>query len=210
MEYINTNKLEKLNINPNNVYIALDFDRTITTKESQDSWGVVGMFLGQEFNKEIDKLYQKYRPIELDYNITFKNKEKAMIEWYGRCMNLYYKYKLTKEKLEESVKKSKLIFRDGAKELFEKSNKENIQIIILSAGIGNVIEQFLKNNKINLDNIYIIRNFIEFDKDGKMKEFDNSKIIHTLNKTMQGKIPSNIQKRINNIPNKILIFVLRH
>ena len=185
MRYINTNQLEKLKINKNNVYVAIDFDKTITTGESIDSWSVAGSLLGENFAKELNGFYKIYRPIELDYKIELEEKEKAMIEWYQKCMNLYYKYHLTQEKLAASIQKSNLIFRDGAKEFLQKAYQENIPIIILSAGIGNVIEQFLKETNCYFDNIYIIGNFIEFDENGNMKKFDHSKIVHTLNKTMK-------------------------
>lgn len=205
MKYINTNKLEKLKINKNNIYLAIDFDKTITAKESEDSWSVSGSLLGEDFAKEINALYEIYRPIELDYKMHIQNKKRAMEEWYEKCMYLYYKYHLTQEKLKESVWKSNLIFRDGVKEFLQKAYQENIPIIILSAGIGNVIEQFLKETNCYFDNIYIISNFMEFDENGKVKKFDNSKMIHTLNKTMKGKLPENYIEKIKDKTYKILI-----
>lgn len=205
MKYINTNKIEKFKIDPSNLYLAIDFDKTITTKESDDSWAASGRLLGEDFTKEINTLYKKYNPIELDYKIKLEEKEKAMVEWYEKCMSLYYKYHLTKEKLIESVQKSNLLFRNGVREFFQKAHKANIPIIILSAGIGNVIEQFLKENNCYFDNIFIIANFIDFDEKGKIKKFDNSKIVHTLNKTMKEKLPKSYLEKIENKTYKILI-----
>ena len=48
--------------------------------------------------KEMDELYAKYRPIEMDYSISKNDKEKYMKKWYEDCMDLYYKYNLTKQK----------------------------------------------------------------------------------------------------------------
>ena len=150
------------------MYVAIDFDKTITATESEDSWDATGKMLGKEFETKLSNLYKKYRPIELNYQITFEEKNKAMENWYQECMNLYYEYHLTKDKLEKSIEKSNLIFRSGAKEFLAHMNKYNIPVIILSAGIGNVIEIFLKENKCYYNNIFIISNFISFDKDGKM------------------------------------------
>ena len=163
MKYINSNKLENLNINSKNTYIVMDFDRTITSNESQDSWDIAGKFLGKEMKEEMDILYKKFRPIELDYTINIDDKTKAMVQWYDSCMMLYSKYNLTKDKLIKSVKKGKIIFRKGAKEFLINAYKKNIPIIILSAGIGNVIEEFLIQEKCYFENIYIISNFIKFD-----------------------------------------------
>lgn len=165
MKYINSNKLEELKINKDNVYIVIDFDKTITSKNSKDdSWDASGKLLEENFKTDMYKLYKTYAPIEIDYKLSFKEKEQYMIEWYSKCMNLYYKYGLTKDKLEQSVKNSNLMFRNGAKEFIKKAKEKEIPIIILSAGIGNVIEQFLKNNDCYYDNIYIISNFIKFNE----------------------------------------------
>lgn len=204
MKYINQEKLRKIKLNKKNIFIVLDFDRTITSFKSQDSWAVSGLLLGKSFKDKLDSYYKYYRKIELDYNINIKEKENYMIEWYGKCMDLYYEYKLTKNKIFESVKKSSLIFREGAREFFEMTNKNDIPLVILSAGIGNVIEEFLKINNYYSKNIYIISNFIKFDSSGKMKTFED-KMIHTLNKNISGYLPKDFQKKIDNRKYGILV-----
>ena len=197
MKYINKEKLNNISLNANNFYIAIDFDRTITETKSDDSWDATGRLLGENFNKKLTELYQKYRPIELDYNIKFEEKNKAMEEWYQECMNLYYEYKLTKTKLLDSINNANLEFRGGAKEFLIEASKNNIPVIILSAGIGNVIEEFLKNNNCYFENIFIISNFIEFNKNGDMLPFKNN-LVHTLNKTMEGHLPEKLKNICNN------------
>lgn len=206
MKYINTEKIEKIEkiqIKPNNFYVAIDFDKTITTLESADSWDATGNSLGEKFNQKMTELYQIYRPIEVDYKITFEEKNKAMEKWYNECMELYYEYHLTKAKLEKSIATSDIIFRKGAKEFFEKMHEKDIPVIILSAGIGNTIEQFLKENNCYFKNMLIISNFIEFDTNEKMKRFDK-KIIHTLNKNMKGHLPSNLEENLKERQYRIL------
>ena len=204
MRYIKKEKLDKIKLDKTNMYVAIDFDKTITATESEDSWDATGKMLGKEFEIKLSNLYKKYRPIELNYQITFEEKNKAMENWYQECMNLYYEYHLTKDKLEKSIEKSNLIFRSGAKEFLAHMNKYNIPVIILSAGIGNVIEIFLKENKCYYDNIFIISNFISFDKDGKMLEF-TGELIHSLNKNMKNHIPDELQEKLNLKKNKVLI-----
>ena len=111
-------------------------------------------------------------------------------------MNLYYEYDLTKEKLETSINKSNIKFRKGVKEFLEKANKYKIPLIILSAGIGNVIKETLEINKCYFDNMYIISNFIEFDMNGNMSKFEG-KMIHPLNKSIEGKLPEDIKEKIS-------------
>ena len=204
MKYINSKKIEKIVLNKDNFYVAIDFDRTITSRASMDSWDASGLTLGEDFQKDLDKLYQYYAPIELDYSLSFEEKEKHMQEWYERCMDLYFDYGLTQDKLLESIRNSKLEFRICAKEFLNKLQENNIPVIILSAGIGNVIKQFLINNNCLFENMYIISNFMEFEDNGKIKKFDNSKIIHTLNKNMDGHLPLDWIEKIKNRKYKVL------
>ena len=205
MKYINTDKINKLQLNKDNIFIILDFDRTITSFESVDSWDACGGLLGKEFKKDIEDYYNYYRPIEIDYNISDEEKEKRMIEWYSKCIDLYEKYKLTKQKLEESVNNAKIEFRDGAEEFLKRVNEYDIPVIILSAGIGNVIEIFLKKHNLYFDNMYIIGNFIKFDETGDMKPFNSNNMIHTLNKTMKNHLPEKYENIIKEKEYAILV-----
>ncbi len=195
MKFLNEKKLEKIELNNNNFYVVIDFDKTITSKDSNDSWAAAGNLLGEEFITKTDNLYNKYVPIEKDYSISFEEKTKHMETWYRTVMKYYYDYKLTKTKLERSIKNSKVILRKGAKEFLAKMYEKNIPVIILSAGIGNVIEIFLKENSCYFDNIKLITNFIEFDENGNMKKQVNQ-MIHSLNKTMEGHISKELKDKL--------------
>ena len=203
MIYINKEKLNYLKPNINNMYVAIDFDRTITGQQSSDSWDATGKLLGEEFAKKLNELYEKYRPIELDYTITFEEKNTAMEKWYKECMDLYYEYNLTEGKLEKSIKESNLIFRKGLEKFLKSMYEQNVPVIILSAGIGNVIVQFLEENNCLYDNIFVISNFIEFNKNGNMEHF-NKPMIHTLNKTMKGHLPNKLQENLDKRKYKLL------
>lgn len=188
MIYLNNEK--KINelkekINKDNICVFMDYDKTITSSDSEDSWATSAnkKAMGQEIANELNKLYEKYGPIELDYTIDMKEKEKYMLEWYTKSMNLYYTYHLTKEKLKNCVSNSYLKLRKGAKDFLSKLYENQIPIIIFSAGIGNVIEQFLQKENCYYNNITIIGNFIKFNENGNMIKFSDN-IIHTLNKNI--------------------------
>ena len=156
------NNKKNLKLDKNNTYVVIDFDKTITPYESTDSWAASANpnIVDNGLIKEMDELYEKYRPIEMDYSISKEEKLKAMEIWYSECMDLYYKYNLTKEQMQKSIQSSNVKFRKGAKELLQLLHSENIPVIVLSAGIGNTIEQFLKDNNSLFDTMYIISNFI--------------------------------------------------
>ena len=188
MIYLNNekkiNELEQ-KVNKDNICVFIDYDKTITSSESEDSWATSAnkKAMGQEIANDLNKLYEKYAPIELDYTIDMKEKEKYMLEWYTKSMNLYYTYHLTKEKLKNCVSNSYLKLREGAKDFLSKLYENQIPVIIFSAGIGNVIEQFLKEKNCYYNNITIISNFIKFDENGNMIKF-SADMIHTLNKNI--------------------------
>lgn len=202
MQYINEEKLNRIKLD-NNFYVATDFDKTLTATDSTSSWGVCECVLEADYLKRTNELMEKYAPLELDYNITVSEKEKVMEEWSWASLDLIYEYNLTSELLKKGVEKSNLVFRDGAKEFLEVMNKKNIPVIIMSAGIGNVIEMFLKKNNCYYDNIFIISNFIEFDENGNMRKFENN-MIHTLNKTIKGHLNNEILNKISDKKYRLL------
>lgn len=204
MLYINTDKLEKINFTKNNFYVVIDFDRTLTSNTSDGSWTVFEnpKTFNENFVKSAKKLTAKYYPYELDYNLDIKTKEKYIEEWYYKNINLLYDYNLTYDAFLNCMKNSNLEFRNGAKEFLTFLNSNNIPVIILSAGIGNVIEEFLKANNCFFENIFVESNFIKF-KDGKMQKFTD-KMIHSLNKSTIN-LPDNIK---NSLKEKEYILLL--
>ena len=205
MIYLNSDKVKE-KLKKEEIYVVIDFDRTITYKDSADSWDAAGKMLGEEFKQKLGNLYEKYRPIELDYQISYEEKEKAMEIWYQECMDLYYEYGLTKETLEKSINESRLIFRIGALEFLKDMRENNVPVIILSAGIGNVIEYVMQKNGLitNDSNMKIISNFIKFDEQGKMKKFEDD-MIHTLNKTMKNHLSNSYEEYLSKRPKKLLV-----
>ena len=195
MKYIKEERISKIKLDKTNMYVVIDFDKTITDSDSQDSWDATGINLSKDFKKDIDDLYEKYMPVEINYKIPYEEKYKDMERWYNDCMNLYYTYSLTKEKLEEAVNTSKLKFRKGAKEFLKNMYESNIPVIVISAGIGNTIELFLKKNNSLYKNMCIISNFIKFDENGNMKKFEED-IIHSMNKNLKHDLPKYFKEEI--------------
>lgn len=204
MEYIKENIIEKIKLTKENMIILLDFDRTITDFNSLDSWAIAGMAAKKGCIQEIDKLYEKYRPIEMDYNIPFEEKNKKMEEWYNLCMELYFKYKFNKNKLEEVIKENKLIFRKGAKEFLEYTNNNKIPVIILSAGIGSVIEEFLKYKNCYFNNILLISNNFIYNENGNAVKLEKS-LIHTMNKTTNNHLTGIWKEEFIKRPYRLLV-----
>lgn len=189
-------------INLKSIYIITDFDHTITSKDSESSWEVFQHVLPQEYLKESTKDAKYYLPFENNEKIDKEKKTLLMDEWYTKHLNLLIKYKLTSPDIKKSLKNKTINLRKDAQELFKTAYEYNIPIIILSAGISNIIEEFLKENNCLYDNVYIISNIIKF-KDGIIKTF-RDKMIHSMNKG-EIKLPPKVKEIIKNKQEAILL-----
>ncbi len=185
MIYINNQeKISRINLAENDFYVVADFDRTLSEGSSDSTWGVFANAnqVGEEYRQRRTALYNKYRPMEIDPNLSEEEKSIAMTEWWQAHINLFYEYGVKEEAVKNAVAIGNLKYRDGAKKFLNKMKELNVPVIIVSAGIGNVIEEFLKNENDYFDNIKIVSNFIVFEN-GEFKEIAGE-IIHALNKNI--------------------------
>jgi len=199
------NKNLSFPLKASNIYVVADFDKTITDGTSESSWSVFAHseLFPDTYSKERKQLFNYYRPIELDENFDPKEKQRLMEEWTLNLLKLFKKYDITESQFNRAIAETKILkLRAGAIDFLKFLYKNNIPLIIMSAGVGNVIEFFLKNNNCLYDNIYIASNKIIF-KDGKIKSFDNH-IIHSLNKN-EISIPNNFSHKLSERNTVILI-----
>lgn len=192
-------------IDYDNFYVVTDFDRTITKGNSKTSWSILASsdLVPKEYVKERQELYDYYRPIEIDEEMEISKKSKLVKEWFKKHIELFVKYQTSEEVFEKAAMDLRVMeFREGAKEFIYFLHEHNIPLIIISAGIGNFIESFLKHNDCYLDNIYISSNKIMF-KDGIANGVDKN-IIHSLNKN-EVSLPSNIANKIKGRNNVMLL-----
>ena len=83
--------------------------------------------------------------------------------------------------------------RNTTKEFIEFLHKNNIPLIIISAGVGNFIETFFKYNNCYYDNVYMSSNKIIFKNRIAVGVEEN--IIHSLNKN-EISLPESVSKKI--------------
>lgn len=190
------NKFKELN----NYFVITDFDRTLTTAESEPTMGVIPQYLGGECLEKRTKIYNHYRPLELDYTIEQTKKQEIMKQWANESFTLLAKY-ITEERIKKALINANLYLRPGAKDFLQEMNEENVPVIIMSSGIGNIVEAFLEKENCLFNNVKIVSNFFEF-KDGKTT-IDMSKIMATSNKEYS-RIPEDIRNELNEKENALL------
>jgi len=171
-----------------NLHIITDFDKTLTKAfvKGQKAHTVIaqireGKYLTPGYPKKAHDLFDIYHPIEINNKISNKEKNFKMHEWWRKHFDLIIESGMNKVVINDIVKKMKIQFRKGAFEFLDSLNKNNIPIIIISAGPGDLIEEYLEFENKLYPNIYLIANMFIWDKEGNATQVKEP-IIHSLNK----------------------------
>jgi len=189
--HISNEKLlnEKLNkFNSKNFHVVADFDGTLTKAfvKGQKTHTTIaqireGNYLTKDYPKRAHELFDRYHPFETSNELTLKEKCDKMHEWWKKHLELMIECGMNKEVIEDIIKKKKIKIREGTFKFLDSLNKNNIPILILSAGLGDVIQEFLKAEGKLSENLHIISNFYEFNYKGIVTGY-KSQIIHSFNK----------------------------
>ncbi len=74
-----------------------------------------------------------------------------------------------------------IYFRDGTAELMKDLDDAKVPILVLSAGVGDVIDEALQQNDLMKPNVKVISNYMTYDAEGKITKFAGHPI-HMFNK----------------------------
>ena len=198
--------LERIkNWDDESVYVLADFDRTITVGDSEGSWSILSKSdkVPDGYKKEAKEIYDYYRPIEVDETLDENVKNDLMVEWWNKHINLFVKYQISEEVISTAAKDLNIMkFRAGGRAFLENMKNRNIPVIIISAGIGNFIEQFFEVNDCKFENIFIVSNFVKFENGIAVGISDN--VIHSLNKN-EVALTNEIKEKLGDRKNIILM-----
>lgn len=170
-------------LDPKKSYVLMDFDRTITSENSTSTWGLFeeSKFVDPRYASSSLELYKKYRPIELDHQMSFDEKAKHMEDWHRQVGGLLNKYHIYEETIEKILSHSHgMKLRKGTDNFLEQMHMLGVPVIIVSAGLGEFIVRYLQRERLLFDNITVHANFFVFE-DGKIMGIKQP-IIHSLNK----------------------------
>ncbi len=203
---------EKLNaFTKTNFHVVADFDKTLT-KAFVDGLKVQsvymhlrnGKYLTPEYAEKAHALFDQYYPYEISTDITEEERYQKMQEWWESHYQLMRESGMHKGVIQDLARSNDLKLRGGATEFFETLAKHNIPLLIFSAGIGNVIEEFLKHNNLLTPNVHIISNFYKFNEMGVVTGVKD-KFITVVNKHEYAIQESPYLQEIQNKPNVILL-----
>uniref|UniRef100_A0A2I2YU77 5'-nucleotidase, cytosolic IIIB n=1 Tax=Gorilla gorilla gorilla TaxID=9595 RepID=A0A2I2YU77_GORGO len=152
--------------------VISDFDMTLSRfsyngKRCPSSYNILdnSKIISEECRKELTALLHHYYPIEIDPHQTVKEKLPHMVEWWTKAHNLLCQQKIQKFQIAQVVRESNAMLREGYKTFFNTLYHNNIPLFIFSAGIGDILEEIIRQMKVFHPNIHIVSNYMDFNED---------------------------------------------
>ncbi|KAM5309866.1 7-methylguanosine phosphate-specific 5'-nucleotidase isoform 2-T4 [Glossophaga mutica] len=152
--------------------VISDFDMTLSRfacdgKRCPSSYNILdnSKMVSEECRKELNALLHHYYPIEIDPHRTVKEKLPHMVEWWTKAHDLLCQQKIQKCQIAQVVRESSAMLREGYRTFFNTLYQNNIPLFIFSAGIGDVLEEIIRQMKVLHPNIHIVSNYMDFDED---------------------------------------------
>ncbi|XP_007940322.1 7-methylguanosine phosphate-specific 5'-nucleotidase [Orycteropus afer afer] len=168
--------------------VISDFDMTLSRfayngKRCPTSYNILdsSKIISEECQKELKALLHRYYPIEIDPHRSVREKLPHMIEWWTKAHDLMCQEKIQKFQIAQVVRESNAMLREGYKKFFSTLYHNNIPLFIFSAGIGDILEEIIRQMKVFYPNIHIVSNYMDFDENGFLQGF-KGQLIHTYNK----------------------------
>ncbi|XP_077125402.1 cytosolic 5'-nucleotidase 3A isoform X1 [Ranitomeya variabilis] len=168
--------------------VITDFDMTLSRfshngKRCPTCHNVIDncKYVSDECRKKLHELKEKYYAIEIDPELTITEKFPYMIEWYTKSHALLIEQRFQQDKLEEVIRDSDIMLKEGYETFFDKLNEHTVPVFIFSAGLGDVLEEAIRQSGVYYPNVKVISNFMDFDENGVIKGF-KGELIHVYNK----------------------------
>ncbi|XP_075767687.1 7-methylguanosine phosphate-specific 5'-nucleotidase isoform X3 [Pelodiscus sinensis] len=127
-----------------------------------------------------------------------------MVEWWTKAHDLLLQHKILKSDIAKIVKESEVMLRDGVDVFFDQLYQSNIPLFIFSAGVGDILEEVLRQAQVFHPNVTVVSNYMDFDDKGVLRQFKEP-LIHTFNKNntvLEGTEPF---RQLSRRPNILLL-----
>jgi len=193
---------------PENLQFIVDFDYTMSRAHKNGvpvdcSWGVFENFdkLPSTYHSKVKTIRDKYYPVEIDLSIKIEDKIPLMVEWYQEANNLLAESQVKKDWFPEMVAASNCELRDDTDLMLKLLADNNIPVLVLSAGLGDLIKEIMIYNEVFHNNTILVSNFLEFDSSGTVVGLENKdNMIHMFNKSersLSGAKADHVKQRKN-------------
>lgn len=173
---------------PDSLQVISDFDMTLTRfaykgKRVPTTHNILDnrLLIDENCKMQIKKLLNTYYPIEIDAKLSIEQKVPLMVEWWTKVHELLIEQKIRKDMLAQAVMESRSKLREDYKVFFDHLAERQVPLLIFSAGIGDVLEEVIRQNHVFHSNVTIMSNYMDFDHTGILQAFKGP-LIHTFNK----------------------------
>uniref|UniRef100_A0A672G0Y2 5'-nucleotidase n=1 Tax=Salarias fasciatus TaxID=181472 RepID=A0A672G0Y2_SALFA len=139
------------------------------------------LLISEDCAKKMKDLLNTYYPVEIDASRSTEEKLPHMVDWWTKVHELLIQQKIRKDLLAQAVKESTVMLRDGYKEFFDHLAEQQVPLLIFSAGVGDILEEVIQQNRVFHPNTHVISNYMDFDHAGVLQAF-KGQLIHTFNK----------------------------
>jgi len=176
---------------PEQLQFIVDFDYTLSRAHKEGkpvdcSWGVLENFqeLPSDYHDKVKSVKDKYYPVEIDLSISLEKKIPIMIQWYKEANGLLSESGVNRSWFPKMVAQSNCELRDHTNLLLNRLNQANVPVLVLSAGLGDLISEIMTHFGVLHENTTLVSNFLDYDQDGKVVGLKESEeLIHMYNKS---------------------------
>jgi 5'-nucleotidase len=183
------------------MFWVCDFDRTVTKcflgngQRSLDCHDILASIpkITPECKEAMESMMAYYYPIEIHPTMSREEKIPYMVEWYTKVNSLLASQKLTRDDVVSAVANCQnFAIRPGIVEAFQLAHRRGIPIIVVSAGLGNIIEEVIRQRISKplgtsgeaWPNVRVLSNTLQWDERGNFAGFSEP-LIHMYNKSLQ-------------------------
>uniref|UniRef100_A0A665SY29 5'-nucleotidase n=1 Tax=Echeneis naucrates TaxID=173247 RepID=A0A665SY29_ECHNA len=195
----------------NTVQVISDFDMTLTRfayngKRCPTCHNILDNsdLVSEECKEQLKELLDTYYPIEIDCSRPVDEKLPLMVEWWTKAHALLVQQRIKKDHLALVVRESDAMLRDGYQLFFDHLHEHSIPLLIFSAGIGDILEEVIRQAKVFHPNINVFSNYMDFDDCGVLRAF-KGELIHIYNKREGALLNSGHFEELRARPNVLLM-----
>ncbi|KAI9539603.1 5'-nucleotidase, cytosolic III [Dissostichus eleginoides] len=195
----------------NTVQVISDFDMTLTRfaykgKRCPTCHNILdnSNLISNECREELKVLLDTYYPIEIDSARSIAEKLPLMVEWWTKAHKILVQQKIRKDLLATAVRDSDAMLREGYQLLFDHLHEHSIPLLIFSAGIGDILEEVIRQAGVFHSNVKVFSNYMDFDESGLLKAF-KGELIHIYNKREGALLNTGHFQELRTRPNVLLL-----
>lgn len=195
----------------NTLQVISDFDMTLTRfaykgKRCPTCHNILdnSKLISNECKEQLAELLNTYYPIEIDSTRSVEEKLPLMVEWWTKAHELLVQQKIKKDMLATAVRESEAMLREGYQLFFNHLYEHSIPLLIFSAGIGDILEEVIRQADVFYSNVKVFSNYMDFDETGLLKAF-KGELIHIYNKREGALLNTGHFQELRTRPNVLLM-----